>query len=65
MGRPIAIRASYDNDARYMLRLKEAVEKDNRDPEFVKQASLLLQSLAKLLIMGPTGEPKVRAKKKK
>jgi hypothetical protein len=53
MGRQVAIRASYDNDARYMLRLKEAVEKDKRDPEFVKEASSLLQNLAKLLIVGP------------
>ena len=54
MARPVSIRASYDNDARYMLRLKEAVEKDTRDPEFVKAASSLLQDLAKLLIVGPS-----------
>lgn len=53
MARQVSIRVSYDNDARYMLRLKEAVEKDKRDPEFVKSASSLLQDLAKLLIMGP------------
>ena len=56
MARRVAIRVSYDNDARYMLRLKEAVEKDTRDPEFVLAASSLLQQLAKLLIMGPTIE---------
>ena len=53
MARPVAIRASYDNDARYMLRLKEAVEKDTRDPEFVREISSLLQTLAKKLVIGP------------
>lgn len=61
MGRQVSIRVSYDNDARYMLRLKEAVEKDKRDPAFAKAASSLLQDLAKLLIMGPS---EVEEKKK-
>ena len=45
-----------------MLRLKEAVEKDKRDPEFSRNASSLLQDLAKLLIVGPTIEKSKKAK---
>ena len=54
MGRKMKIKASYDEDARYMLRLKAAVERDERDPEFKKSVSLQLQNLATRLIAGPT-----------
>jgi len=62
MARKVSIRVSYNSDARYMLRLKEAVEKDKRDPEFSRNASSLLQDLAKLLIVGPTIEKSKKAK---
>ena len=62
MARKVSIRVSYNSDARFMLRLKEAVEKDKRDPEFSRNVSSLLQDLAKLLIVGPTIEKNKKAK---
>lgn len=53
MARSVKIRTSYDSDARFMLRLKEAVELDSRDPTFQREVSRLLQSLSGLLITGP------------
>ncbi len=53
MGRTVAMRVSYGNDARYISRLKDAAELEDRDPKFRAELCVLLHQLHVLLSKGP------------
>lgn len=54
MGRNVKIRASYDHDAQYLLRLKQAVENDSSRPlEWRKEIMTMLQELIEAFIQAP------------
>ena len=53
MGRPVKLRVSYTAELRHLLRLKEAIELDRRDPKWSGQAIELLAELANLFMAGP------------
>lgn len=54
MGRNVKIRASYDHDAQYLLRLKQAVENDNTRPvEWRSDIMTQLQGLIEAFIQAP------------
>ncbi len=54
MGRNVKIRASYDNDMQFMLRLKKAVEEDYaRDKDWRGEVMGALQGVIELLVAAP------------
>ncbi len=54
MGRNVKIRASYDHDARFLMRIKEAVEKDNSRPvDWRSELMTALQEAIQLMISAP------------
>lgn len=51
MGRKVQIRASYQNDARFLLRLIDAIEKDTRRAlDWKRKASSHARELATMLV---------------
>jgi len=51
MARPVAIRASYRNDAAYLLRLEEAIERDtNQDDKWKSETGRMARELAQKLL---------------
>jgi hypothetical protein len=60
MGRNPKIRASYDNDAQFLLRLKRAVEEDGSRPiAWRSEIMTMLQELIEAFIQAPNPEKKV------
>jgi hypothetical protein len=54
MGRPVSLRSSYVNDARYMARICAAVEQDNARPrEWRARVIELLQEVTGLFMGAP------------
>lgn len=53
MGRPVKLRVSYNAELRHVLRLKEAVEMDQRDKRWSKKVVALLAQLATEFMAGP------------
>ena len=54
MGRNVKIRASYDHDAQYLLRLKHAIENDHARPvEWRVEVMGQLQELIEAFIQAP------------
>lgn len=54
MGRNVKIRASYDHDAQYLLRLKQAVEDDHTRPvPWRSEVMTMLQGLIEAFIAAP------------
>lgn len=54
MGRNVKIRASYDHDAQYLIRLKSAIEQDNARPlEWRVEVMGQLQELIEAFIQAP------------
>lgn len=64
MPRPVQIRASYRDDAAYLLRLEEALSKDDRQSAvWRKEACKLARSLSVKLLQAETPEQKNGGKK--
>jgi transposase len=62
--RPVQIRASYRDDAAYLLRLEEALSKDDRQTAaWRKEACELARSLSVKLLQAKTPEQKNGSKK--
>jgi hypothetical protein len=59
MGRNVKIRTSYDHDAQYLLRLKQAIENDNVRPvQWRSEVMGMLQELIEAFIQAPNPEVK-------
>lgn len=59
MGRHPKIRVSYDHDAQYLIRFKQAVENDfSRPKEWRSQVMTMTQELIETLIQAPNPEKK-------
>lgn len=57
MGRKATIRVSYSNDAKFLLRLKDAVERDKKRPQdWRKKVAAALNNLSVLLLTAPPVE---------
>lgn len=57
MGRQVQIRSSYQNDARFLMRLTEALEKDKkRTFEWRRKITGLLREATTMLINANAGE---------
>ena len=62
MARPVAIRTSWRNDAAYLLRLEEAIEKDvNETPRWRRETWRLARRLAQKFLAAE--QRRVRPKK--
>jgi hypothetical protein len=62
MARPVAIRSSWRNDAAYLLRLEEAIEKDTtQSPRWRRETWRLARRLAQKFLGAE--QRRVRAKK--
>ncbi len=56
MGRKVQLRVSYLNDARFLLRLREAIEKDHRQTvEWKRKAAYHARELSSMLMAIDTG----------
>lgn len=64
MPRAPKIRVQYTRDAQFLMRLKQAVEKDPRPPKWKQDVIERLDQLAVLLIQAPEKLPEKRLKRK-
>jgi len=52
VARPVAMRASYSNDAAFLIRFRAAVEKDTRrTPQWQRETCGIIQRLQELLLL--------------
>jgi hypothetical protein len=66
VSRPVQIRASYRDDAAYLLRLEEALSKDDRQtPEWRKEACDMARALSLKLLQAKIEEPDLKAAPKR
>ena len=60
MSRPVALRVSWRNDAAWLLRLEEAIEKDKtQSEEWKREAREMAHSLAQKLLTAKHSSPQV------
>jgi|WetSurMetagenome_2_1015567.scaffolds.fasta_scaffold747202_2 hypothetical protein len=66
MGRPVNIRASYNGDAAFLLRLEAAIRKDEGQPEdWRERAAGLTHQLASVLLEAGARAPRPGEARKK
>lgn len=53
MPKPVKIRVHFTEDAKFLMRLKSAIERDSRPSEWSQEVSALIDRLAVLLIQAP------------
>lgn len=65
MPKPIKIRVHYTEDAKYLLRLKQAVQKDSRPAKWTDEICGMLDELSVKLIQAPPKESRSTVAKPK